>query len=305
MTSSQASVSVVIPLYNRAACIQRAIDSVLAQTFDAFELIVVDDGSSDGGGDLVRAYRDPRVRVVTQPNRGECGARNAGVLEARTPWLAFLDSDDEWLPGFLTHSMAAVTANPDIVGAFTNFYRDGGQLHIAEGTQGGAIDDYFDFFVKHRGHGISSSSVVVRKESLLAAGGFPLGVRHGGDVDTWTRLAWIGRVAYVPKALAVFHTEAVDRVSREDAAAVTKGPLPTIASYDRWKANGRIPKHLSVSSARMVQYMYLQYAHGLVNANNATGARSILHSKCRPLLCGIARYSREYLRTLLPRWCLS
>jgi glycosyltransferase involved in cell wall biosynthesis len=90
-------ISVIIPTFNRAAKLVRAVDSVLAQTHTRLELIVVDDGSSDRTGDLLRAYRDPRLRVLQQPNRGVSAARNAGIAASGGECVALLDSDDEWL----------------------------------------------------------------------------------------------------------------------------------------------------------------------------------------------------------------
>ena len=110
-------VSVVIPAYNRAATIGAAIDSVLRQTFTDFELVVVDDGSTDGTLAAARAVTDPRLRVVAAPhNLGAAGARNLGVAEARGTWIAFQDSDDEWLPEKLARQMARL-ATPAPEGA--------------------------------------------------------------------------------------------------------------------------------------------------------------------------------------------
>src|SRR5262252_3345733 len=98
-------VSVLIPLYNKERWIKRALDSIACQTLTDFEVIVVDDGSTDGGSDVVANYKDPRVRMVHQPNAGPGSARNRGIAEARGELLAFLDADDEWFPNYLQDSI--------------------------------------------------------------------------------------------------------------------------------------------------------------------------------------------------------
>jgi glycosyltransferase involved in cell wall biosynthesis len=98
-------VSVIIPLYNKAAHVLNALDSVASQTFADMEVIIVNDGSTDGGARLAADYPDARFRVVSQPNAGPGGARNRGIAEAKGELLAFLDADDEWLPEFLARSI--------------------------------------------------------------------------------------------------------------------------------------------------------------------------------------------------------
>jgi glycosyltransferase involved in cell wall biosynthesis len=101
-------VSVVIPVYDRAATVERAVTSVLAQSFADFEVVVVDDGSTDGGCDRI-AERDPRIRVLRHAaNRGPSAARNTGIAASRGEFVAFLDSDDEWLPEKLAHQLEAL-----------------------------------------------------------------------------------------------------------------------------------------------------------------------------------------------------
>ena len=94
-------VSVIIPLYNGAAYIERSIRSVLNQTFQEFEIIVVDDGSTDDGSQRVATFNLPSIRLVRQPNGGVSTARNTGIREARYGLVAFLDADDEWMPDHL------------------------------------------------------------------------------------------------------------------------------------------------------------------------------------------------------------
>jgi glycosyltransferase involved in cell wall biosynthesis len=107
-------VSVILPTYNRASTLGRAVDSVLKQTFDDFELIIIDDGSTDESDAVLRAYtNDGRVRVIRQARNTGCAeARNVGVTASSGLYLAFQDSDDEWLPDKLEKSVAALEALP-------------------------------------------------------------------------------------------------------------------------------------------------------------------------------------------------
>jgi Glycosyl transferase family 2 len=98
-------VSIIIPLYNKRRWVQRALDSIAAQTFTDYEILLVDDGSTDGGADNSKHYGDRRFRLITQPNAGPGGARNRGIDEAKGQLLAFLDADDEWLPDYLKESV--------------------------------------------------------------------------------------------------------------------------------------------------------------------------------------------------------
>lgn len=114
-------VSVIIPLYNKERSIARAIRSVCTQTFCDFELIVIDDGSTDRSADLARQYDDNRVRVISQANAGPGAARNAGIRAAKGEVLAFLDADDEWLPDFLKHSVAILDRYPEVASVTSGY----------------------------------------------------------------------------------------------------------------------------------------------------------------------------------------
>jgi glycosyltransferase involved in cell wall biosynthesis len=209
-------ISVVIPLYNKIRHIRRAIDSVLAQKYSDFELIVVDDGSTDGSADVVRLIADPRIRLITQKNLGESGARNRGVFEAKADMVAFLDADDEWLPHFLVTMIDLRSRHPK-AGMYASAY------HICEKTKirtpeyvdcpielcGGLIEDYF-----RAGLGpppITSSSVMIPKKILYEVGLFPLGVQRGGDQHCWVRIALRYHVAWSPAVCAIYHHSADNR----------------------------------------------------------------------------------------------
>jgi glycosyltransferase involved in cell wall biosynthesis len=117
-------VSVVIALYNKAAYIRRALDSVLAQTYQDYEILVIDDGSTDDGPVIVASYHDPRLRLIRQENTGPGAARNRGMRESTSPYVTFLDADDEWRPEFLQTNVSIVTAHPEVEVVTSSWYQD-------------------------------------------------------------------------------------------------------------------------------------------------------------------------------------
>ncbi len=119
-------VSIVVPLFEKAAYVERAIASILAQRSRSFEVIVVDDGSTDGGADLIAGGQ--RVRVVRQENAGPGAARNRGIAEARGEYIAFLDADDVWEPDYLEFAVAALDAHPDVAAVTSGWRLDPGGI---------------------------------------------------------------------------------------------------------------------------------------------------------------------------------
>jgi glycosyltransferase involved in cell wall biosynthesis len=117
------TISVVIPTYNYGRFIQEAIDSVLVQTFDDLEIVVVDDGSTDNTLEIVAAIQDPRIRVVRTPHLGISAARNEGLAQIQGEFIAFLDADDRWRPDKLERQIRIMDAEPDLGAVFTNFVR--------------------------------------------------------------------------------------------------------------------------------------------------------------------------------------
>lgn len=204
-------VSVVMPLYNKEAEVRRSVESVLTQTVSDFELIVVNDGSTDRGPDVVRSISDARIRVFDQENAGVSAARNRGIDESRSGLIAYLDADDEWKPEFLETILHLKEEFPSCSVFATNYIlRDvNGKHHlpIIRGLPphpwGGVIEDYFGVAVRSDPP-LCSSAVSVKKEALCAVGLFPVGVTSGEDLLTWARLAAKYSVAYTTKPLAVF-----------------------------------------------------------------------------------------------------
>jgi glycosyltransferase involved in cell wall biosynthesis len=293
------NVSVVIPLYNKVRHIQRAVESVLSQSFSTFELIVVDDGSTDGSGDVVRHIADSRIRMIVQPNAGESAARNRGVAEAHTNWVAFLDSDDEWMPRFLERVVEAAEARPSLVGVFTNIssFSENRPWLACRFSETRAFENYFAFSLLNDGRGMTSSSSFVRRQNLEAAGGFPVGIHRGGDIDTWSRLALQGEVAYVPEVLAVFHNEV--------SGSATLFPKPVypecVTTLRRLRKANRIPRPFIKSSLIFEQRLLLQYAKELTDYGDWSAAMRILHYECQIGHCPKRLFLNVQLR-LLVKW---
>ncbi|HEY1399683.1 glycosyltransferase family A protein [Roseateles sp.] len=230
------AVSVVIPLFNKERDIGRAIDSVLAQAWSDFELVVVDDGSSDGCAAVVAAYDDPRLRMERQANAGVSAARNRGVALSRAPWVAFLDADDAWTPSFLGDVLALAARHPEAAGVALNYeiVSPGGARALGvdpADAPAQLLDPLAYFRIGRHAPPLSSSSVVVRREALLAAGGFPVGVRLGEDIDTWLRLLFRGGVYFDPRPGAQYFADASNRALNTHAPPARYAFFDTIEGW--------------------------------------------------------------------------
>ncbi|HBR98081.1 MAG TPA: glycosyl transferase [Gammaproteobacteria bacterium] len=206
------NISVVIPTYNRAHTLGRALDSVFAQTRAADEIIVVDDGSTDGSIHLLERY--PEVRVLTQPQQGVSAARNTGIHAAHGDWIAFLDSDDEWLPEKLALQTALIEQHPE------HRFCHGNEVWIRHGQplaqkkkhrkQGGWIfENCLPLCV------ISPSAALIKKDLLLACGCFDTHLPACEDYDLWLKICAREPVLYVEQPLLRKFGGHADQLSRK------------------------------------------------------------------------------------------
>ena len=187
------TVTIVLPTYNRASLVGRAIESVLAQTYADFELIVVDDGSTDGTIDRVATLRDPRIRRLRIARNGGAGAaRNVGIRAAAGRFLAFQDSDDEWTPTKLErHMRAFATREPDVGVVYSDMRRirrDGTRnYHRSPEVARGVLLDPVTRFYQVCGLGIQSC--VIRRECFATVGGFNEAFPALEDLELFIRLS--------------------------------------------------------------------------------------------------------------------
>jgi glycosyltransferase involved in cell wall biosynthesis len=203
-TGTAPSVSVVIPTHDRRDLAMHAIRSVLRQRDVDLEVIVVDDGSRDGTGDVVRSLSDPAVRVLRH-NRpfGVATARNKGIEAARGEWIALLDDDDLWAPDKVKAQLeAARDAGRDWVYAGAVEIDEGGRY--LGGDPPPSPDTLINVLTKRNLMPAGCSNVMVKSELMSRAGGFEPTLRHLADWDLWLRLARYGPPAYVPEPLVAY-----------------------------------------------------------------------------------------------------
>lgn len=212
-------ISVIIPLLNRGPYIGRAIDSVLNQTIQNFEIVIVDGGSDDDGPIIVKSFNDPRIYFFVQSGKGVSNARNEAVDYAKNEYVAFLDSDDEWMPNHLETILRLIHKYPN-AGMYTTAYKiqttdketfSPNIKYLPQYPWEGLIPDYF----KSGALGYNpawTSVVVIPKKIFLEAGGFHEGYSWGEDIDLFGKIALKYPVAFSWELGGIWHWDASNRI---------------------------------------------------------------------------------------------
>jgi glycosyltransferase involved in cell wall biosynthesis len=217
--SNKVAVSVVIPLYNREDYIKRAIDSVISQTYQNFEIIVVDGHSTDDGPTIVKDFNDSRIIFFEQEGQGVSEARNQGVEIAKSDFIAFLDADDEWSSrhleillkirkkfpgaGLYVTALKTIESGNDIQSPTINA--------IPPAPWEGLVPSFFQMIMYDIP--FNTSCVGIPKNCFIGTGGFPLDVQFGEDKDLWIRIALKYRIAFSWEGETLWHQDANNRIS--------------------------------------------------------------------------------------------
>ena len=216
--------SVIMPLYNKAPYVRKAVESVVGQTYTDWELVVVDNGSTDGSGEIVAGFSDARIRMVRlEENMGPGAARNYGVacqgdLKAATqnnpasPYICFLDADDWWEPTFLEEMAGLIERHPDAGIYGTSYYivKNGKKrvapIGVEDGFSEGEIN-YCQVYAKTLCMPLTSITVAMSRRVFEESGGFKTHLRLGEDFDLWIRIALKHKVVLLNKPLSNYNQD--------------------------------------------------------------------------------------------------
>ena len=294
-------VSVIMPAFNADKFISDAIQSVIQQTYSNWELIVIDDGSSDStAAILAEAPADERRRVVHQDNTGLAAARNRGLAESSAPHIAFLDVDDRWHPSYLAEMCAALDKAPEAAAAFAGWrcISDDGSplpqqmLMSTEQTAQLAID------LKWR-NAILPSALVARRSAVAQAGGFDIELEACEDWDLWLRLIALGSFVAVSQILMEYRvhaasmTENVEHIEHERLKLNAKHLGPLGEPLAAWPPDRR----------RAVGYTYFNSAIGQLRQKQIAQAREKIRLafRCWPGILSLDEFYYELGCAFQPR----
>ena len=237
-TEESERISVVIPLYNKEAEVERALRSVIEQSLAPREIIVVDDGSTDGSRAIVERiiakHPDADIRLIAQPNGGVSAARNRGIAEAKGDYIALLDADDMWLTGYIAEVCRLMEYYPDADAYSTAFdiVSDTQRVAACVPTAEGYIDIAEEAL--QRRYPIIPSTATLRREAVLRAGGFPEGMRIGEDQWLWVRMVQQGsKFCFSPMSLVRYSRTASNR-----SASIYRAEQSTHSIDELYTPNG-------------------------------------------------------------------
>jgi len=274
--------TVIIPLFNKAPYVERALRSALGQTLRASEIIVIDDGSTDDGPARVAmlARRHPGIRLIRQDNAGVSAARNRGIREARTTWVAFLDADDGYLPWLLEEFAVLADSFPTaaLLGAYFREVDPGfdtaveARRDFRDGAERKQLASFYDRW--WRGTPFFTSSSAARKADLdLLGEAFPVSERWGEDLDLFFRLAERAPVAWTGRVCALYATGVTDSLTSSAA------DLELIPAFQRLKqrAFGKVvPDHERRGALACAATYWMTVARRRIRAGDFTGAMALL-----------------------------
>jgi len=254
--------SVVIPLYNKAKYIENTLKSVLNQTFTNFEIIIINDASTDESEAIVLKFNDERIRLYSQKNQGVSVARNLGIEKAKGKLIAFLDADDYWCPNHLEQLFLLYQNFPNC-GLYCSRYKiksANNQIRIPShyGIESSYYGIVANYFFSNRPFQITwTSSLAIPKHILTKNGGFTPGVTNGQDIELWTKIGIEYRVAITNIITVIYNNDIPDSLSKNNIVGMK------LMNFDQFKTaekqNIDLKKFLDL---HRIQYGFSYYVYG-------------------------------------------
>jgi glycosyltransferase involved in cell wall biosynthesis len=201
-------VTIIVPIYNGSAHLSETLNSLLSQTFKDFELLAIDDGSTDASSDIVRSYGDERVRLITKKNGGLCEALNLGIVEARAPFIARSDQDDISIPERLDRQLQVMNRNPEEIGLFAYSTKFGSKRSWSNADKVIMAPGELKEFEPMKDGCLLGSTMFVRAAVLRSIGGFRQEYYPADDWDLELRLAQVGKVLVLREPLIAYRFHA-------------------------------------------------------------------------------------------------
>lgn len=230
--------SVIIPLYNKEISIQSTIQSVLKQSFESFELIVINDGSTDNSASMVTEIGDNRIRLINQSNQGVSAARNRGIMEAKYNWIAFLDADDVWKEHHLLEIVEMMNVFPDKKIYVTSFEYSDNRLKYKHPRNSDIfkIENYFKEVLKE--HLICTGAIAIHIDCFKKIGGFNVNLNRGEDLDVWARLAREYEIIKSKKTTVIYRVETENKLTTKKS--LFSKSLLSIINFKELRGDERI-----------------------------------------------------------------
>lgn len=283
--STPALVSTIIPAYNARRFIGRALASALAQKVPRCEILVVDDGSTDGTREFVETYADRGVRLICRDTRGgAAAARNTGLHAATGEYIAFLDADDEWMPDKLSRQLEVITARPGMtfISCRANLVdetgRDTGDIYRGASPASGS--EGWRTLLAHPC--VATPSVLARRAAIMTAGAFNKWMPVAEDQDLWIRLALMGEIGYINDTLVLVHSTP-NSLSKAKIREQADYVLPMVISYvERNRDRMSADEARRILGERFSKIGQVAYASGDFTFGLKTLARAIARGY-RPL----------------------
>ncbi len=263
-------ISVVLPLYNKAHTIERTLGTVLAQDYKDFEVVIVNDGSTDNGVEVIKKFTDDsRVRIIDQINQGVSVARNQGVLHAKYDYIAFLDGDDEWLPDYLSKMKEAIHKFPD-AGLFccAGTVRSGGREYLRLATKYKGVLAKINFFENPHVF-VHTSATVVAKSDFNKTQGFPVGMKRNQDYALFFALALHTQTVYCGFPLSVYVGDVEGQATSTSFEVVKAHVIRRFNMvHDTWCSTGKKNVTYMVFTKYELRHFFLGFLRNKDYGNN-------------------------------------